>query len=123
MVIWAALEYTDHVQENGIQGKPLVIAAIVYTNKSKCRSSVIMESVLFVSSAPLTAFRFGKPITMDAYKEEFCSSSEGAPRAAVKRLTKAFDGTHDQRARLGHFTMLHACPETFSGQTTSLLYL
>ena len=96
---WAALEYTKHAQENGIQGKPLVIvpAAIVYTNKSKYRSSVIMESVLFLSSTPLTAFRFGKPITMDAFKEEFCSSSDGAPRAAVKRLTKAIETSLTER--------------------------
>ncbi|KAF8644803.1 hypothetical protein AX16_008263 [Volvariella volvacea WC 439] len=30
---------------------------------------------------------FGKPITMDPYKEQFFSGAEGAPRAAVKRLT------------------------------------
>ncbi|KAH8077503.1 glycerol-3-phosphate-acyltransferase [Cristinia sonorae] len=72
---WAALEYTKWAAENGNKGAPVVIvpAAIVYTNKSKYRSNVIME--------------FGKPITMDQYKEEFMSSDEKAPRAAVKRLT------------------------------------
>ena len=31
--------------------------------------------------------RFGKPITMDAFKDDFLSSTEGASRSAVKRLT------------------------------------
>ena len=36
----------------------------------------------------LTSYnRYGKPITMDEYKEKFFSSDDGAPRAAVKRLT------------------------------------
>src|SRR5262245_52267695 len=34
---------------------------------------------------------FGRPITMDAYKQQFMSRVEGAPRAAVKRLTKAIE--------------------------------
>ncbi|KAF5337640.1 hypothetical protein D9758_013034 [Tetrapyrgos nigripes] len=78
---WAALEYTKWAQENPdkvsprAKGKGVVIvpAAIVYTNKSKYRSRVVIE--------------FGKPITMDAYREQFFSDVEGAPRAAVKRLT------------------------------------
>ncbi|KAJ3570953.1 hypothetical protein NP233_g4059 [Leucocoprinus birnbaumii] len=78
---WAALEYTKWAQENPgrtveeeIQVLPV---AIVYTNKPKYRSSVIME--------------FGRPIKMDPYKEQFFSSEEGAPRAAVKRLTQAIE--------------------------------
>ncbi|EGO00424.1 hypothetical protein SERLA73DRAFT_181008 [Serpula lacrymans var. lacrymans S7.3] len=79
---WAALEYTKWIQENGISGSPqapivIVPASIVYTNKSKYRSDVIME--------------FGQPITMDLYKEQFLSDIEGAPRAAVKRLTSAIE--------------------------------
>jgi len=35
--------------------------------------------------------RFGHPITMDAYKEQFFSSIDGEPRAAVKRLTRAIE--------------------------------
>ncbi len=34
---------------------------------------------------------------MDAYKEEFCSWSEGAPRTAVKRLTKAIETSLTER--------------------------
>jgi glycerol-3-phosphate O-acyltransferase/dihydroxyacetone phosphate acyltransferase len=42
---WAALEYTKWVKENNItadSGLVIVPAAIVYTNKSKYRSSVIL---------------------------------------------------------------------------------
>ncbi|THU95516.1 hypothetical protein K435DRAFT_723613 [Dendrothele bispora CBS 962.96] len=79
---WAALEYTKWAKENPgkvrtNQDIVVVPAAIVYTNKSKYRSSVIME--------------FGKPITMDPYKELFFSDAEGAPRAAAKRLTHAIE--------------------------------
>ncbi|PPQ85479.1 hypothetical protein CVT24_008533, partial [Panaeolus cyanescens] len=78
---WAALEYTKWAKENPdkatSQNVTIIPAAIVYTNKSKYRSAVIME--------------FGRPITMDPYKEQFLSSEEGAPRAAVKRLTAAIE--------------------------------
>lgn len=35
--------------------------------------------------------RFGQPISMDAYQEQFLSSEEGAPRLAVKRLTATIE--------------------------------
>jgi len=35
--------------------------------------------------------RFGEPISMDEYKEQFFSGLEGAPRAAVKRLTRSIE--------------------------------
>lgn len=35
--------------------------------------------------------RFGRPIKMDSYEEEFFSSAEGAPRAAIKRITRAIE--------------------------------
>ncbi|KAJ7122064.1 hypothetical protein C8R43DRAFT_1149056 [Mycena crocata] len=35
--------------------------------------------------------RFGQPITMDSYIEQFLSGSEGAPRTAVKRLSRAIE--------------------------------
>lgn len=35
--------------------------------------------------------RFGRPLKMDPFKEQFFSSQEGAPRAAVKRLTRAIE--------------------------------
>ncbi|KAI0332305.1 glycerol-3-phosphate-acyltransferase [Cubamyces sp. BRFM 1775] len=80
---WAALEYTKWARENpdqvqkGAQDVLIIPAAIVYTNKSKYRSQVIME--------------FGQPIRMNEYIEQFMSEQEGAPRAAVKRLTAAIE--------------------------------
>ncbi|KXN90629.1 Glycerol-3-phosphate O-acyltransferase 2 [Leucoagaricus sp. SymC.cos] len=78
---WAALEYTKWAQENpgkAVEQEVQVIpAAIVYTNKTKYRSGVIME--------------FGRPIKTGPFKEQFFSSQEGAPRAAVKRLTQAIE--------------------------------
>ncbi|KAG1854377.1 glycerol-3-phosphate-acyltransferase [Suillus tomentosus] len=76
---WAALEYTKWAAENGVKGPGVRIipAAIVYTNKSKYRSSVIVK--------------FGEPVSMDEYKEQFFSDLEGAPRAAAKRLTGAIE--------------------------------
>ena len=35
--------------------------------------------------------RFGQPIRMEGYLEQFMSGEEGAPRAAVKRLTAAIE--------------------------------
>jgi hypothetical protein len=37
-------------------------------------------------------YRFGTPISLDPYKEQFFSGEEGAPRLAVKRLTQAIEG-------------------------------
>ncbi|KAI0821676.1 glycerol-3-phosphate-acyltransferase [Trametes gibbosa] len=80
---WAALEYTKWAKENpdkvkkGAENVMIVPAAIVYTNKSKYRSQVIME--------------FGQPIKMDQFMEQFMSDKEGASRAAVKRLTAAIE--------------------------------
>ncbi|KAK7043165.1 hypothetical protein VNI00_008519 [Paramarasmius palmivorus] len=81
---WAALEYTKWAEEQrklgkgeGLQDVVIIPAAIVYTNKSKYRSSVIME--------------FGRPISMDPFKDQFLSATEGAPRAAVKSLTRTLE--------------------------------
>lgn len=76
---WAALEYTKWADERGLEGSEVKIipAAIVYTNKSKYRSDVIME--------------FGQPISMGEYKEEFLGD-ESTRRTAVKRLTRAIEG-------------------------------
>ncbi|EKM54873.1 uncharacterized protein PHACADRAFT_124278 [Phanerochaete carnosa HHB-10118-sp] len=76
---WAALEYTKWIKENGSDARPVTVVptAIVYTDKSKYRSRVIME--------------FGKPITMEPFTEQFLSSEEGAARAAVKRLTATIE--------------------------------
>ena len=47
------------------------------------------ERIIYIfSRVVLTSHdRYGKPITMDEYKKKFFSPEEGAPRAAVKRLT------------------------------------
>nr|VWP02489.1 N/A [Ganoderma boninense] len=80
---WAALEYIKWAQENpdkvkkGAENVMIVPATIVYTNKSKYRSQVIME--------------FGQPIGMEDYLGQFMSGEEGAPRAAVKRLTAVIE--------------------------------
>ncbi|KAL4078255.1 hypothetical protein V8B97DRAFT_1865729 [Scleroderma yunnanense] len=76
---WAALEYMKWAAEKGINEPEvrIVPAAIVYTNKSKYRSDVIMD--------------FGQPISMDEYKAQFLSDIEGMPRAAVKRLTRTIE--------------------------------
>ncbi|KAF8127762.1 glycerol-3-phosphate-acyltransferase [Mycena galopus ATCC 62051] len=77
---WAALEYTKWMQESPEKNlKPLAVvpAAIVYTNKTKYRSNAVVE--------------FGRPITMDSYIDQFNSEAEGAPRAAVKRLSRAIE--------------------------------
>ncbi|KAF9650871.1 acyltransferase [Thelephora ganbajun] len=73
---WAALEYAKLQREqptgNGSKGIVIVPVAIVYTNKSKYRSDVLVD--------------YGKPIVVDDYLEEFLSESEGAARSAAKRL-------------------------------------
>jgi glycerol-3-phosphate O-acyltransferase/dihydroxyacetone phosphate acyltransferase len=35
--------------------------------------------------------RYGAPITMDAFEEQFLSEEEGANKLAVKRLTKTLE--------------------------------
>ncbi|KAH9988453.1 hypothetical protein BJV74DRAFT_885341 [Russula compacta] len=78
---WAALEYSKWIRENPEHAsqKPLVIVpcAIVYTNKSKYQSYVIME--------------FGSPITTMPYFEDVLESDEGSRRATVKLLTRTIE--------------------------------
>ncbi|KAF8725175.1 hypothetical protein AX14_008302 [Amanita brunnescens Koide BX004] len=78
---WASLEYLDWLKKNSIerpeQDVRVIPVAIVYTNKSKYRSAVIME--------------FGRPITMDDYRDEFFSVADGSRRSAVKRLTRTIE--------------------------------
>lgn len=117
---WAALEYTKWAHENPSRATkdPLVIvpSAIVYTNKSKYRSYVryvpellhryTRSDSVFIGHPgvrPLDnpypgylrinilSSRFGPPISMDPYLDQFLSPEEGAPRAAVKRLTKTIE--------------------------------
>ncbi|KZT54770.1 acyltransferase [Calocera cornea HHB12733] len=77
---WCALEYTAMALDAARAGTtkpypPVVIvpASVVYTNKSKYRSAVILQ--------------FAKPIHMDPYIAAYTSPSEGAGRAATKALT------------------------------------
>ncbi|EJD02575.1 uncharacterized protein FOMMEDRAFT_122573 [Fomitiporia mediterranea MF3/22] len=78
---WSALEYMKWAKENPDKAtsKELVVvpAAIVYTNKSKYRSEVIIE--------------FGEPISLKQYEAQFLSPIEGEPRIAVKRLTQRIE--------------------------------
>ncbi|KAF9566800.1 glycerol-3-phosphate-acyltransferase [Agrocybe pediades] len=78
---WAAMEYTKWIQENpdrkDLKDVTIIPASIVYTNKTKYRSSVIME--------------FGQPISIEPFKEEFFSGVDGASRAAVKKITRVIE--------------------------------
>ena len=79
---WSALEYLKWVADGGKNinnGKELVIvpAGITYTDKSKYRSSAIVE--------------YGPPIHLSQFKERFLSGKEGDSRAAVKALTHAIE--------------------------------
>ncbi|VDB99602.1 unnamed protein product [Peniophora sp. CBMAI 1063] len=78
---YAALEYAKWAKENPDKASklPIVVvpSAIVYTNKSKYRSSVIVH--------------YGDPISMDPYMEQFLSPEEGQARLAAKRLTQKIE--------------------------------
>ncbi|KZW01901.1 acyltransferase [Exidia glandulosa HHB12029] len=74
---WSALEYTKYLKEHPGNKLTLVPAAIVYTNKAKYRSSIIVE--------------FGPPIVLDELEAEFLSDGEGAAKHAVKQLTQQIE--------------------------------
>lgn len=77
---WAALEFSKWLREHpdvDTRTVTIIPTSIVYTNKSKYRSGVIME--------------FGRPISVKDYEEQFFSTEENAARAAVKRLTRAIE--------------------------------
>ena len=94
---WSALEYMKWAAENPDKATEeklkVVPAAIVYTNKSKYRSEVIIEYVQYLSSSSWRSqmIRFGEPIVMSEFAEQFMSSAEGEPRAAVKRLSQRIE--------------------------------
>ncbi|CAE6522533.1 unnamed protein product [Rhizoctonia solani] len=79
-IAWSALEYMKwnrSRQKSGEKPSPdavIVPVGIVYTEKSRYRSGVIVE--------------FGKPITMDQYEAQFLSEEDGAARTCAKNLTK-----------------------------------
>ncbi|KAG8985674.1 hypothetical protein FRB93_005743 [Tulasnella sp. JGI-2019a] len=79
---WAALEYTKWAAgEEGVRKKaqPLTLlpAGLVYTNKSKYRSSAVIE--------------YGKPIPLAELAAEFALDDMTAKKSAVKKLTKAIE--------------------------------
>ncbi|KAG6880345.1 hypothetical protein C0992_011096 [Termitomyces sp. T32_za158] len=95
---WAALEYSKWRQENpdsAAQDVIIVPAAIVYTNKSKYRSSLSeirnFDFTHFFHLIFSVTIRYGQPIAVEEYKEQFLSGGEGASRAAVKRLTRMIE--------------------------------
>ncbi|KAF5385969.1 hypothetical protein D9615_002530 [Tricholomella constricta] len=67
---WAALEYSKWRQEN---------------------PGAAPDQDVIIVPAAIVVVEYGRPITLDAYKEQFLSGQEGAPRAAVKRLTRAIE--------------------------------
>ncbi|KAG9086983.1 hypothetical protein FRC07_012939, partial [Ceratobasidium sp. 392] len=80
-VAWSALEYMKWNRmksQNGdsrpTQDAVVVPVGIVYTDKSKYRSSAIIE--------------FGKPISVSQFEAEFLSAEEGTARTCAKALTK-----------------------------------
>ncbi|CAK5265816.1 unnamed protein product [Mycena citricolor] len=82
---WAALEYARMAKEKRERGEgsgqqvKIVPAAIVYTDKTKYRSNVVVE--------------YSPAISMEPFLEQFCSDEEGAAKAAVKRLTRAVEAS------------------------------
>jgi hypothetical protein len=96
---WSALEYLRYLngtEENGgpKDGQKAVIVpvGIAYCDKRKYRSRVVVQYVLILFFVVRFANdSYGKPITMDAYQEEFLSEVEGANKHAVKRLTRAIE--------------------------------
>ncbi|KAG8812462.1 hypothetical protein FRB91_011427 [Serendipita sp. 411] len=79
---WSALEYLKWIHQGGKntnKGQELVVvpAGITYTDKSKYRSSAVIE--------------YGPPIHLTDLKQNFLSDSEAETRAAVKSLTHAIE--------------------------------
>ena len=79
---WAALEYLKWISEGGKNannGKELIIvpAGITYTDKTKYRSSAVIE--------------YGRPISLSKFKAQFFSTTEGDARLAVKALTHTIE--------------------------------
>ena len=79
-VSWTALEYFKWLQgpegQKVSQQKELVIvpASIVYTDKSRYRSSVVVK--------------YGEAINVAEYAQQFLSTEEGESKKAVKKLTR-----------------------------------
>lgn len=56
----------------------------------ECVISLLVIELFKKPDADLSQ-RFGSPISIDPYKEQFFSDVEGGPRAAVKRLTRTIE--------------------------------
>lgn len=95
-VSWTALEYFKWLQgpdgATAKGGDPVIVpASLVYTDKARYRSSVVVECVIkpyLVCVTNIYAGRYGKPISLAEYAQQFLSPEEGAARTAVKSLTK-----------------------------------
>ncbi|KIY68481.1 glycerol-3-phosphate-acyltransferase [Cylindrobasidium torrendii FP15055 ss-10] len=76
-VSWALLEFSNWLEKHPEKdpGRPVYVipTAMVYTNKSKYRSSVVVE--------------FGRPISSEEYMAQFRAPDEGATRATAKVVT------------------------------------
>jgi len=102
-VSWTALEYFKWLQTpEGLECKErdlvVVPCSIVYTDKSRYRSSAVVEYVGISFVGDLSSYspcvricstnRYGQPIHVADYAAEFLSGAEGAEKTTVKRLTK-----------------------------------
>ncbi|KAF9520307.1 hypothetical protein BS47DRAFT_1335910 [Hydnum rufescens UP504] len=77
-VSWTALEYFKWLQGpeggNAYSGELVIVpVSLVYTDKARYRSSVVVE--------------YGKPIPLAEYARKFLSNEDGVARGAVKSLT------------------------------------
>ncbi|TDL20309.1 acyltransferase [Rickenella mellea] len=93
---WAALEYLKWAKEKNFSMKEVVIVpvGIVYTDKSKYQSRVYVK--------------YGKPIFVANYAEQFLPDVDGERRAAVKRLCHSVeDGMVSLSVNAPNWDILH----------------
>ena len=96
---WAALEYVRYLagtEENAgpKEGKRAVVlpVGIAYVDKAKYRSRAIIQYIhSMAENIVLMGNRFGLPISMNDYDEDFLASDESRRRVAVKRLTRKIE--------------------------------
>ncbi len=95
---WAALEYIRYLagtEENGgpRRGKRAVVipVGIAYVDKTKYRSRVVAQWVTVKKMRSADSGRYGLPISMDAYDDDFLGDDDGRRRLAVKRLTRRIE--------------------------------
>jgi glycerol-3-phosphate O-acyltransferase / dihydroxyacetone phosphate acyltransferase len=95
-VSWTALEYFKWLQgpegENAYSGDLVIVpVSLVYTDKARYRSSVVVECVRSCPVHDCIDFnayvRYGEPIPLAEYARKFLSNEDGVARGAVKSLT------------------------------------